>query len=228
MKQVFSIIIFVFLFCVLAFAQNGSSRCPLVTIIAPDSVIYSGDTMSFSVLIQGEGKNDLKYKWTVDKGTILEGQGTSAVHISTEGLEDTAITATFEIEGLPNGCQNKFQEVGVVVTIGCGLPTTDEYGKLPFEDELARIDNLLMELQNNSGDQGFIWIKTNENETIADVRKHIQKLVEHIKFRKVSIDKFIFAIEKSDSRMTRLMRISKTQELPECEDCEIIKGSDLK
>jgi hypothetical protein len=227
MKEILSTIIFVLLFCLSAFAQNGSSQCPLVTIFGPTSVAYPGDTMSFSVLIQGEGKNNLKYKWTVDKGTILEGQGTSAVHISTEGLSDVIITATFEIEGLPDSCQNKFQEVGVVVTIGCGLPA-DEYGKLPLEDELARMDAFLIELQINSEDQGFIWIKTGENETIEDVKKHVQKLVEHIKFRKVSIDKFIFAIEKSDSRMTRLMRISKTQELPECENCEIIKGWDLK
>lgn len=227
MKYFFSTTIFVLLFCISVFAQNGSSQCPLVTVIEQNSVVQSGEIISFSVLIQGEGKNNLKYNWAIDKGVIIEGQGTLIVHISTEGLDSETLTATFEIEGLSNSCQSKFQVVGIVApTIGCGLPA-DEYGRLSFEDELLRIDSFLIELQNNSGDQGFIWIKTDENETIADVKKHIQKLVEHIKFRKVPIEKFIFGIEKSDSRMTRLMRLSKTQKLPECENCEIIKGSDL-
>ena len=50
-------------------------------------LLYPGETMSFSVLIQGEGKNNLKYKWTVDKGTIVEGEETTVVQVSTEGLK---------------------------------------------------------------------------------------------------------------------------------------------
>lgn len=181
----------------------------------------------YSVLVQGEGKNNLKYKWTVDKGTIVEGQETSVIRISTEGLEDTVLKATFEIEGLPNGCQNKFQEIGVVApTVQCRCH--DEFGRLPLEDELARMDMFLAELQKDSTYEAFIWINTDKEETIADVKKHIQKLVEYIKLRKVPLERFIFAIEKSDAHRTRLMHILKTQELPKCENCEIIKGSDLK
>lgn len=220
--------IFVLLFCISTFAQNGSSQCPLVTIIEPNSAVQPGETISFSVLIQGKVKDTLEFSWNIDKGVILEGQGTSEIHVSTEGLDSETVTATFEIEGLSNSCQSKFQVVGIVApTIGCGLPT-DEYGKIPFDDELLRIDSFLIELQQDSEYQGFIWIKTDENETVAGIKKHIQKLVKHIKFRKVPIDKFIFAIEKSDSHITRLVRVSKFNELPKCEDCEIIKGSDIK
>ena len=130
---------------------------------------------------------------------------------------------------MPNGCQNKFEEIGIVApTIGCGLQSMMNYGKIPFEDELARFDPFLFELEQDSEYQGFIWIKTDEKKPFADVKKHIQKLVEYIKLRKVPIDRFIFVIEKSDSHITTLIPVSKFEELPECENCEIIKGSVFK
>ena len=227
MKKTLPVIIFLLLCGYSSFAQSGSSQCPLVTLIEPSSVAQPGETLTFSALIQGERKNNLKYKWKVNAGTILEGEKETTVHISTEGLDSIRITAVFEIEGLPIGCQNKFEEVGIVAPgIICGLQET--YGAISFNEEMARLDAFFVDLQQDSEYQGYILIKSDENESATDIKKRIQKIVKHIKYRKAPINNFIFAIEKSDSHLTTLIPVSKLRELPECENCEIIKGADLK
>src|SRR5687767_1880997 len=116
MKQILSLIIFTFLFCLSAVAQTENQSCPNIEIISPASVVQPGETMFFSASVSSEVKShDVKYKWSVDKGTIFDGgQSTTSIKIATEGLSATTITATLQIEGLPENCKGTFSEVGVV------------------------------------------------------------------------------------------------------------------
>lgn len=83
-------------------------------------------------------------------------------------------------------------------------------------------------MQQNPGYKGYVWITSAKNESIINLKKHIRKLVRHIKFRKISPSKIIFAIEKSEYRQTTIIIFPEGAELPKCEDCQIIIGSDLQ
>ena len=228
MKKVLSAIIFVFLFCLSTFAQNESSQCPSITILGPSEIVQPHEILFFTATISGEVKNyNTKYKWTVDKGTIIEGQGTTVIRVSTEGLSDTTVTATFEIVGLPKDCVNIDSETGVVAPVLSWEPL-DRYDKISFPDELVRFDSFLVELYRNSNYEGLVWITTDKDESFTDVKKHIRKLVKHIKHRKIAPGRIFFLIEKAEYRSTTIFTIFEGSKLPECENCEIIKASELK
>lgn len=228
MKQKLSLLIFTFLFCLSVFGQTENQPCPNLEIVEQTAPVRTGEILFFSASVGSEVKNyDYKYKWSVDKGTISEGQGTTVIQVETEGLSNTTITAAFEIEGLPNSCKSKVSKVGIVVGGGCVFPV-DDYGRLTLWDELQRIDAFLINLLQDSDSTGFIWISTDKKESVESVKKHIEKLLKHIKFRKFAKERIIFGVEKSDDHRTRFYIIPRGAELPGCENCEIIKGRDLR
>lgn len=228
MKKIIFTIIPILLFSIFTSAQSENSKCPSIIVTAPGTVVQEGEIMFFSASVGNEEKNfNVKYKWTVDKGTIINGQGTTTIQVSTEGLSDTTVTATFEIEGLPEVCAANDSDTGVIAPKlpDCSL---DEYGKLSLEDEMTRFDAYLADLSFNPQLEIFVQISTDKDESFTDVKKHIRKLVKYIKEREIAPNRVIFAITKSENRMTRIWRVPLGAEMPKCEDCEIFKGSDLK
>ncbi len=228
MKQILSLIIFTLALCFSAFAQIDKLPCPNMEIIAPVSVVQPGETMFFSVSVGSEVKNyDVKYKWTVDRGTIINGQNTNTIQISTKGLSDTTVNAKFEIEGLPENCESKISEIGVIAQ---ELPVEpyDQYRKISLLEEVVRLDSFIIALQQYPDSKGFIWITINEKATAESAKKHIRRLVKHIKFRKFAKERIIFAVEKSSNHHTILVIVPNGAEFPSCEKCEIIKGKDLR
>ena len=106
--------------------------------------------MFFSASVGSQEKNyNVKYKWTVDKGKIINGQGTTTIQVSAEGLQDVVIYATFEIEGLPNDCVSKDSDAAVIASVPIGEPY-EYYEKLPTDEEIARFDAFLSTI-NSSG-----------------------------------------------------------------------------
>ena len=202
--------------------------CPAVAVFGPDSVIEAGQIMTFEARISEKEKADsFKYNWSVDKGTIITGQGTKLIQVSTEGLSDTTITAAVEIEILNGFCESLDAETGVVGQ-RLEIDPYDRYEKISWEDELARFDSFLIAVQQNSESRGYVLITTGQGQSLSSIKKHIQKLIKHLKHRKISPDRIIFAIEKFENRSTTLITVPIGAELPKCEDCEIIKGSDFK
>ncbi|MGB7207727.1 MAG: hypothetical protein WBD27_03615 [Pyrinomonadaceae bacterium] len=60
-------------------------------------------------------KSDLKYDWSIDKGTIISGQGSNHIEVDTgDLLYGTEINAIVKIDGLREYCVNEVREVGVV------------------------------------------------------------------------------------------------------------------
>lgn len=228
MKKVFLIVIFLLLFCFSVFAQNENSPCPTIVVAGPESVIREGEVMSFSVSAGIENKLEkAEFKWSVDKGKIIKGQYTSKIEVNTSGLYDTVITATLEIIHLPSGCKREFSETGVVAG-GHPIPL-DEYGDLSLKDELTRIDNFLVELAVNLEDQGYIIFSYKEKEHLQKIKNRVRRLIKHLKYRGFPVERITFLIDKEiNKNRTVLRRVSKNADFTQCENCEVIKGSDLK
>lgn len=227
MKRIISVFTFVLIFSVFGFGQAENSSCPTIEVIGPDSAIHSGEIMFFSALLNGKTSNyKVEYEWSVDQGTIINGQGSSVIQVSTEGLRETVIDATVVIRGLPAQCSNKASDKGVVIGAVIGEPY-DRYGKIPLHDELPRIDNLLIEMKLNPDYEGFILINAEKPERIPQIKKHIQRLVRHIKMRKTAIERITFAIEIAGYDSTFLILVPQGASIPECENCEIIRGEEV-
>lgn len=131
-------------------------ECPTVSVTGPSAVVEAPATMTFTANLNGGSQDAPTYNWTVDKGTIVEGQGTPTITVSTEGLVDTTVTATVEVGGLCATCPPvSDSETGVVAPVP-GPIEIDNFGPLSNDDVRQRLDNYFTELQNNPSDQGYI------------------------------------------------------------------------
>ncbi len=226
MRKTFIIFVLTFFFSIPVFAQNKNAPCPVIKIAAPQSITQPGESMTFSVAVKNPIENSkLKYVWAISEGTIIEGQDTSMIKVvTTPDMSGANITAKVIVQGLPNNCVNEVSETSSVAVIVGGCP--DEYGKIPVEEEFHRLDNVLIELENVPKSIAFFRLSI-EKETIEETKKRIEKLMEHVKFRKFPKDRLIFAIEKSDYYSTSVYFILDGKEFPECNGCVIIKGEDI-
>lgn len=228
MKKLSYISLLIVIFFLTAFAQNNSS-CPKVEFKSPISATVAGDVMVFEISLTNEIKDvNLEYNWTVSSGQILSGQGTSLIKVATtRELEEQNITAIVEIKGFPENCPSKFSESGFVVPI-TGDYFPDEYGKISLKEEFTRFDELFTRLANVPNSRGFVLMEISENERFIDAKKHIQKIMQFgVGHRGYDKSWLIFAIKKSTLHRTEHILVLKDEDLPKCENCEIIKGSDI-
>lgn len=93
---------------------------PVVLTIEVDRLTW----VNFSVeghewAITDTTKDKLIYKWSVDKGEIISGQGTDSISVAGYLEEGTIITATAEVHGIDDYCIDKISIKGKVVS-RCG------------------------------------------------------------------------------------------------------------
>lgn len=156
MIRIISILIFITLFSSAIFAQNDSG-CPTLKITGPPSAIKIGETATFSASLFGNyDEKVIRFNWAVDKGKIIEGQGTTVITVSTEGIEDSVVTAILEIKGLPEKC-------GTISASETGIPFDPPSIELHFVIEKAtekeiqnEIENLFLRLYNNPSTTAYL------------------------------------------------------------------------
>lgn len=128
--------------------------CPTITIDCPTQFIEPGETGTVSVNVSGVAPNqNLTYKWSVNGGTIISGQGTSSITLTQEAGQTT--TATVDISGLPKGCEHT-RSCSFIVDHAPSCRMFDSYGNITFNDEKARLDNLAALLQQEPSTQAII------------------------------------------------------------------------
>jgi hypothetical protein len=83
-----------------AHAGATPADCPTITVACPDE----GPTIQFSATVTPEN-SDLKltYQWTVTRGEIKSGQGTTKIAVDAE-RNGKGIGATVDVLGLPSKC----------------------------------------------------------------------------------------------------------------------------
>lgn len=137
---------------------TDTCACPQLSVDGPPGLTRKGSDMRFVASVSGGSGGDVTYNWAVSAGTISSGQGTSAISVSTEGLDaGTNITATVTIGGTPTDC-------GCVTTASAtgsiepeqGITPVDEFGVLKDDDVKARVDNFFILLNQNPDAKGYI------------------------------------------------------------------------
>ena len=226
MKQISFTFILIFTFCVFSFAQNEKSLCPAIKLIGPDSILQIDKPAFFTVELSEEAKNfKVEYEWTVERGEIAGGQGTSQITVLPK-IEGGNLKATIKIKGLPENCANTESDLIAIEVPPIGDPVKN-YKKIPLEDEYVRLDSFMISLANDQSSDGVIHIMTDKDESINTVKKHIRLMMKHFKFRKFPKERIIFLIEKSVERRTLLWIVPEGAKYPNCENCEILKGKSL-
>jgi hypothetical protein len=140
-------------------ASAQQSKCPKTNVACPDSV-DAGGKLSFSADVRGgDSQVTPTYNWSVSAGSISSGQGTSTIEVDTsEVTGGGTITATVDVGGFNRECGygSTASSCTTIVNKKVEARKLDEYGKLKPVDENARLDNFVVELQNDPTAQGYI------------------------------------------------------------------------
>ena len=130
--------------------------CPTVTVSCPDTDTLTQPNTFTAKVTGGDPNVTPTFDWTVSAGTIGGGQGTGSITVNMSGNKaGTIITATVDVGGYDRSCPTSNS-----CTIMPGDPPSsrkvDEYGDIPTGDEKARLDNYVVELQNDPTAQGYL------------------------------------------------------------------------
>jgi len=162
----------------LKFVENTITRpCPYdVRIDGPDSVI-EGDLITFAAFnAVTSSTTPINYKWVVspEAAKITSGLGTSAITIDTTGLGGQTVSATLDVTDDIYGAKC-FQNIAInTQVIKQKVPEPrrfDEFESQAFDDDKARLDTFVIELQNNPDSQGYIIMYQGTDATSMRSRK---------------------------------------------------------
>lgn len=136
-----------------------TAECPQVNVSCPDAVSQGQPLTCSATVNDGDPAVTYAFKWTVSAGSISSGQDTSSITVDIVGLGNQTLTVTVEVGRMPEACGNtaSFTTPPLPSTAGCALPF-DEYGDIQLEDEMARLDNFSIQLQNAPTAQGYIIV----------------------------------------------------------------------
>jgi hypothetical protein len=140
-------------------AAQPAQRCQIVSIEVPET-IEEGSTIVISAKLSTVVPTARpEFKWQINTGTIIAGEGTSSITVDTTGLGGQLIEATVSVSGISTVCLTAATGSVSVRETGptCGLPL-DQYGDIRFEDEKARLDNFAIQLFNDKGATGYILV----------------------------------------------------------------------
>jgi hypothetical protein len=168
---------------------NQNASCPKIDVsgvgLTPLSV-----PMTIMVSIEGYDLSKLSFRWTTSAGVISEGQGTTSIRISNYKMGEN-VTATVEVTGLPEGCNNTASETGSVIC-SCPSPTLSDEFSIPVSQiDKARLADFINELKKNPNAQGYIieYFKPKTPQKIVNqkFRKIADYLVNELQFEKERI-----------------------------------------
>jgi hypothetical protein len=225
-------LLFLLVLVVSGYGQSPSSNCPTIVVSGPTTITNPGEPMVFAVDISGPqiiGRAD--FRWSVSAGSITSGQGTPTITVDTTNVEHgTNVTATVTIQGGLPSCSNTASETAPISPpFACGMPF-DQYAKAPWNQERARLDNALIQLNNNPDSRLFIYFRMTSEESFDEARKHARKMMGHFVFRDKDFDtsRVMFVLYVDDRHSTILDLVPPGAKPRFCETgCIQLAGSDL-
>jgi PKD-like domain len=198
-------------------------ECPNLEVIGPRWIMSPKESATFVLQSAQDFPEAYKYEWSVDNGTITNGQGTRIVDVIAHGY-GVNVKATVSVSGLQKGCSNTASEtVGVEPEPHIGV--IDEWGEMPNDDQRGRLDLFFAELSNNPTHKGLIIIYS-KNKAVE--RRRLKLYLDHARFRRFDKSQLTFCLMVVGQTSTKLYRLrSDFLDKPEPE-CKLISGTLLK
>lgn len=205
MKKFLCASIFIPAFCAASFAQNNqSASCPVLSVSGPNGIPQAGETIPFTANIDRTGFKNVIYNWTVSKGEIIEGQGTTSIRVKLPVKLDGVLTATVEVQGLPQNCPNKFSE-----TLSRDLPPKaekiDEFSGSISKIEKPRTDAIVKAIQDDPNAQLYILVGYKEK-TSPQTKNKREKEISNVLVKEngIQADRITIIRVPADKDLTKI------------------------
>lgn len=153
--------------------------CPTIEVVCP-TVISLDEPLTFSSKATGGTPSITPvYNWTVSAGTIMDGQGTDTIRVDTAGLAGQTIRASLSMGGYGN--------LLCSATCGISIPVPkiisrkfDEFPDIQRNDEKARLDTFVIELQNDPTATGYVVIYPGRGGKRGEVQQHSNHIIDYM------------------------------------------------
>ena len=153
--------------------------CPQIDIVCPDNIGIDQPITFTSRYSGGTPSITPAYNWTVSAGTIIEGQGTNTIKVNTTGLAGETIHATLAMPGYGS----LLCSAGCRVSIPVPRITSrrfDEFPDIQRNDEKARLDNFVIELQNDPKATAYVVVYPGRGSKRGEVQHHASRIVDYM------------------------------------------------
>jgi hypothetical protein len=151
--------------------------CPTVRVSCPDSITENAPVTFTATISGGEGVAYRTYNWKVSAGTITSGQNTSSITVDTKGLAGQTIRADLEVSGYDEPCPASCE---VTIPKPPKSHQFDEYYNIARNDEKARLDNYVIELQNEPSEKGYIIINPSRRARKGEAEARAKRISDYL------------------------------------------------
>lgn len=162
-----------------AICVSAQSYCPTVTVSSPDEGTSTAPVIVTANVNGGDANVAPTYNWTVSAGTISSGQGTSVIEIDTTGIDGQSVTATVDVGGFSRECRTSNSST-TSIRANPMARKFDEFGAVATGDEKARLDNYLIELQNDPTATGYVIVYGGRVSRVGDAKTAIKRMVTYM------------------------------------------------
>jgi hypothetical protein len=150
--------------CLKYIEETIKRPCPYdISVSAPENVL-EGDLITFAAFNNVTGSTTpLNYRWTVSPDTVrvTSGLGTAAITVDTTGMGGQTITAELDVTDdvygktcmQKNSVPTEVKQKPKIEAFRC-----DEFPSITFDDDKARFDNCVIQLQGSPDAQLYIII----------------------------------------------------------------------
>ena len=172
--------------------------CPTVIVTGPSEpfIPNKSQTQTFTANVNDARNYQIEYKWTINGGEIIKGQGTSSINVfQPSKLAGGNVTATVEINGnFPSYCGTNSASETAIPWDPPNVIQIDGFSGSLSEVKNENLDNFARQLKENPTSQGnIIWYyKRNLSKNI--VEQAIQKVTEYLT-KEQKIDKARITIQ---------------------------------
>jgi hypothetical protein len=221
MKQIIISAIFIYIFCLPAFAQTTDPDCPSISVIGPSHGVPLGKPIKFVADIgKGVEKYDVQYFREISSGKLVSGQGTKTIVVLEEQGEN--VTAALEVKGLPRKCLFTAYETSIPHDPPYPI-LTDKFDSFGGSGTKARLDNFFIELQNDKYAEGIIVFGND-----SGLLRKIKLVLDNVRFRHFSPERLTIAVSDDAGQLTRFYCLPLGAELNSLSDDLVIKLEDVE
>lgn len=153
--------------------------CPTIEIVCPTNIGIDQPLTFTSRANGGTPSIPAVYNWTVSAGSIIEGQGTNTIKVDTLGLAGQTVRAYLTMPGY--GTLNCSADCGVSIPVPrITSRKFDEFPDIQRNDEKARLDNFVIEMQNDPSATAYVVIYPGRAGKRGDVQHHASRIVDYM------------------------------------------------
>lgn len=230
MSRIVFITILIFAFCPGVSAQADKDVCPTIKISVSDFLDVNKTEFAAAEVGKEIEKYNVGYVWTIERGKILEGQGTKKIKILRETTD--RVNIILKITGLPSNCLD-IDQAAISTIDRKTYPPVDTFDKRSLKDEEARFDNFFIIVSKDDYHQAVVIFELDKKESEAEKRRRLKEISRHFNLGKIDKFPFTFIVYKEEKEFTAFHLFPKNKNWDnflslEDKDYKVIKSEEFE